>query len=209
VKVDSSGTGCGRQLSVTSVIPLLAKDARNGAPIANGQSAKRSDSCRRFSLRYTLEIVKRIVSVLLLILLLVTLGLTEDTSFQHVKVPDTKGRQAKAVLTFSDQHKAVEIRPVKGTPVTIPYAAIDRCAYEFTKQFRVNEGTVATAPFGVGVVMMLMRSKSHWLEIDYHAQDIPKSYVLRMEKHEYLHILDALKSHAGVDAQILGNADKR
>jgi hypothetical protein len=33
--------------------------------------------------------------------------------------------------------------------------------------------------------------------------------VLRMEKHEYLRILDALKTHAGVDAQILGNADKR
>jgi hypothetical protein len=73
----------------------------------------------------------------------------------------------------------------------------------------VNEGTVATAPLGVGVVMMLMRAKSHWLEIDYHDQDIPKSFVLRMDKHEYLHILDALKSHAGIDTQILGNADKR
>jgi hypothetical protein len=156
-----------------------------------------------------LEIVKRIASVLLLISLLVTAGLAQETSFQHIKVPDTKGRQTKAVLTFSDDHKAIEIHPVKGKPTTIPYSTIDRCEYEFTKQFRVNEGTVATAPFGVGVVMMLMRSKSHWLEIDYHAQDIPKSYVLRMEKHEYLRILDALKTHAGVDAQILGNADKR
>jgi hypothetical protein len=156
-----------------------------------------------------LEIVKRLASVFLLISLLVTAGLAQETSFQHIKVPDTKGRQTKAVLTFSDDHKAIEIHPVKGKPTTIPYSTIDRCEYEFTKQFRVNEGTVATAPFGVGVVMMLMRSKSHWLEIDYHAQDIPKSYVLRMEKHEYLRILDALKTHAGVDAQILGNADKR
>jgi hypothetical protein len=163
----------------------------------------------RFTLRYTLEIVKRIASILLWTFLLVASGLTEETSFQHVKVPDTKGRQTKAALIFSDGHKAIEIHPAKGAAVTIPYVAIDRCEYEFTKQFRVNEGTVATAPLGVGVVMMLMRGKSHWLEIDYHDQEIPKSFVLRMEKHEYLHILDALKTHAGVDAQILGNADKR
>jgi hypothetical protein len=156
-----------------------------------------------------LEIVKRIASVLLVIFLVVTAGLAEETSFSRVKVPDPKGRQTKAVLTFSDERKAVEIHPVKGNAVNVPYAAIDRCAYEFTKQLRVNEGTVATAPLGVGVVMMLMRGKSHWLEIDYHEQDIPKSFVLRMDKHEYLHILDALKTHAGVDTQILGNADKR
>jgi hypothetical protein len=153
--------------------------------------------------------VKRITSVLLVIFLVVTAGLSEETSFSRVKVPDPKGRQTKAVLTFNDEHKALEIHPVKGNALTVPYAAIDRCAYEFTKQFRVNEGTVATAALGVGVVMMLMRAKSHWLEIDYHEQDIPKSFVLRMDKREYLHILDALKSHAGVDTQILGNADKR
>ncbi len=162
-----------------------------------------------YAFRYTLRIVKRIASILLVIFLLVAAGLAEEASFQRVKVPDPKGRQTKAVLTFSDERKALEIHPVKGNALSIPYAAIDRCAYEFTKQLRVNEGTVATAPIGVGVVMMLMRAKSHWLEIEYHDQDIPKSFVLRMDKHDYLHILDALKTHAGIDAQILGNADKR
>jgi hypothetical protein len=156
-----------------------------------------------------LKIVKSVASVLLVILLVVAAGLAEEASFHRVKVPDPKGRQTKAVLIFSDDRKEIEVHPVKGNALTVPYAAIDRCSYEFTKQFRVNEGTVATAPLGVGVVMMLMRAKSHWLEIDYHDQDIPKSFVLRMDKHEYLHILDALKSHAGIDTQILGNADKR
>jgi hypothetical protein len=30
-----------------------------------------------------------------------------------------------------------------------------------------------------------------------------------MDKHNYLRILDALKAHTGIDAEILGNADKR
>jgi hypothetical protein len=56
---------------------------------------------------------------------------------------------------------------------------------------------------------MMTRSRSHWLEIDYFDQQIPKAYVVRMDKHDYLRILDAVKSHTGKDAEILGNANKR
>jgi hypothetical protein len=30
-----------------------------------------------------------------------------------------------------------------------------------------------------------------------------------MDKHNYIRILEALKAHAGIDAEILGNAEKR
>ncbi|MGC2474851.1 MAG: hypothetical protein WA485_10985 [Candidatus Sulfotelmatobacter sp.] len=133
----------------------------------------------------------------------------EETSFQHIKVVDAKGRENKAVLVFSDNDKAVEVRPAKGNAVSIPYAAIDKFSYEFTKHHRVNEGTVLTAPIGVGAVAMLTKSRSHWLEIDYQDQDLPKSYVLRMDKKNYIHILDAIKAHTGKDTEILGNANKR
>jgi len=93
--------------------------------------------------------------------------------------------------------------------VNIPYGKIDKCAYEYTKKHRINEGSIATAPVGVGAVVMLTKSMNHWLEIDYHEQDIPKVFVLRMDKHDYIRILDSLKAHAGIDAEILGNADKR
>ena len=122
---------------------------------------------------------------------------------------DAKGRENKAVLIFSDNDKAVEVRPAKGDAVSIPYAAIDKFSYEFTKHHRVNEGTVLTAPIGVGAVAMLTKSRSHWLEIDYQDQDLPKSYVLRMDKKNYIHILDAIKAHTGKDTEILGNANKR
>jgi LmbE family N-acetylglucosaminyl deacetylase len=117
------------------------------------------------------------------------LGLAEETSFRRVWVPNQKGQQIKAVLTFSDQDKAIEIRPAKGTTVNIPYDHIDKCEYEFTDA--------------------LMGAKNHWLEIHYRDQELPKVFVLLMDEHEYLHILDALKAHAGMDAEVLGNAKKR
>ncbi len=144
-----------------------------------------------------------------MLLALTNLGLASETSFHRVKVPDLKGNQRKAVLIFSDHDQAIEVRPAKGDTVTIPYAQIDKCSYEYTKKHRITEGSIVTAPVGVGAILMLTKSKSHWLEIDYHDQDTRKAFVLRMDKHEYLHVLEALKTHTGKDAEILGNADKR
>jgi hypothetical protein len=147
-------------------------------------------------------------AVLTCALFLTSLGFSEDDSF-HVKVPDLKGRQTKAQLTLSDHDKAVEVRPAKGDAVSIPYSEIDKFSYEYTKKHRITDGTIITAPIGVGAVLMLTKYKSHWLEIDYHDQDLPKAYVVRMEKHDYIHILDAVKNHTGKDTEIVGNADKR
>jgi hypothetical protein len=141
-------------------------------------------------------------------LLAVTFGAAEETSFNRVAAPDSKGKLTKAVLTFSDEHKAVEVRPAKGTVVGIPYSDIDKFSYEYTKKHRINEGSILTAPVG-GAIFMFTKSKSHWLQIDYHEGAARKSYVVRMDKHEYIRILDAVKARTGKDAQVLGNADKR
>ncbi len=153
--------------------------------------------------------MKRTGVVLLLILGLLTLCAAEETSFSRVAAPDSKGRLTKAVLTFSDDHKAIEVQPVKGPAMSIPYDEIYKCAYEYTKKHRINEESIFTAPVGVGAIVMLTKSRSHWLEIDYREGEVPKSFFLRMDKHEYLRILDAVKSHTGKDAEVLGNADKR
>jgi hypothetical protein len=153
--------------------------------------------------------VKRIISVLVVVVCLAALGFSEETSFSRVAAPDAKGRQVKAVLTFSDDHKAVEIQPLKGSAVSIPYDEIYKFSYEYTKKHRVNEESIFSAAVGVGAIVMLTKSKSHWLEIDYREGDVPKSFVLRMDKHEYLQILDAVKAHTGKDPEVLGNANKR
>jgi hypothetical protein len=135
----------------------------------------------------------RILSVLLLTFALATLGFAEESSFRGVKVPNLKGKHIKAVLTFSDKDKAVEVRPIKGDAVTIPYSQIDKCSYEYTSVRTIT----------------LTKAKAHWLEINYHDQDARKVFVVLMDKHNYLRILDALKTHTGNDAEILGNARKR
>jgi hypothetical protein len=138
--------------------------------------------------------VKKIAFTLLLVLAATSIGLAEQTSFRSVKLPHAKGKPKKAVLTFSDSNKAVEVRPAKGgVPVSIPYGQIDKCAYEYTTE----------------LTLVLTEAKNHWLEIDYHDQDAHKVLLLQMEKKDYLHILDAVKNHTGNDVEILGNADKR
>jgi len=153
--------------------------------------------------------VFRNTSSFLLLAVLCTLSAAEETSFHHVKVPDAKGRQANAVLTFSDDHHAVEVRPVNGNSVSIPYKTIDKFSYEFSKRHRINEKTIITAPLGVGAVAMLTKSRTHWLEIDYQPENVMKAYVIRMDKKNYIRILDAIKAHTGKDPEILGNANKR
>ncbi len=153
--------------------------------------------------------MKKTISILLLIVSLGALTFAEDASFDRIDVPDSRGRQVKAVLTFSDAHQAVEVEPLKGPTVSIPYAEIYKFAYEYTKRHRVNEESIFSAAIGVGAVVMLTKAKSHWLEIDYREGDVPKSFVLRMDKRDYIHILDAVKDHTGKDAEVLGNADKR
>jgi hypothetical protein len=154
--------------------------------------------------------VKRIFAALLAIFLLANLGLAEETSVKRIKVPDPKGHQHKAVLTLSDNDQAIEVRPVKGDAVSIPYAQIDRFSYEFTRKHRIKQGAIVmVASITAGAIVMMTRSRSHWLEIDYFDQQIPKAFVVRMDKRDYLHILDAVKAHTGKDAEILGNADKR
>ena len=153
--------------------------------------------------------MKKTLSLLLAIFSLAGLGLADDDSFNRIDVPDSKGRQIKAVLTFSDDDKAVEVKSEKGDTVSIPYAEIYKFSYEYTKRHRVNEESIFAAAVGVGAIVMLTHSKSHWLEIDYRVGDVPKSFVLRMDKRDYIHILDAVKAHTGMDAEVLGNANKR
>jgi hypothetical protein len=158
---------------------------------------------------YTFSNVKTFVSFFLLVCTLIGIAAAEETSFNRVSVPDSDGKPAKAVLTLSDKGKAILIQPVKGKGLSIPYSSIDKFVYEYTRKHHVTDKTIATAPIGVGAVAMIKKSRTHWLEIDYHEQEVPKKYVVRMDKRNYLHILEAVKAHTGKDAEILGNADKR
>jgi hypothetical protein len=142
--------------------------------------------------RYNFCAVKTIQWIVLSYVVLTATGAVADASFQ-VKVPDLTGKETRAVLTFDDLDKKIEIRTARHEPVIIPYANVDKALYQYT-----HERTAA-----------LTEGKVHWLEIDYHEGDAHKQIMVRMESHNHIKILDALKSHIGIDADIEGNADKR
>src|SRR6478609_7134581 len=96
---------------------------------------------RTEAVRYTFKTVKRVIPVLFVILSIIPHLMAVDQSFSRVKVPDSKGKPVNAVLTFSDQKQAVEIRPTKVAGLTIPYNRIYKFSYEYTRRHRVSEGT--------------------------------------------------------------------
>jgi hypothetical protein len=162
-----------------------------------------------------LKTVSKIVSALLLIAIASNLGFAEETSFRKVQVPTfvkgKKTKQVKAVIAFSDEHQAIEVYPAKGSTVSIPFSEIDKCSYEYTQKHRIKAGLIVffVVDMPAGVIVMFTKSRSHWLEIDYHEKELPKAFIVRMDKKNYIRILDAVRSHTGKEAEVLGNADKR
>jgi hypothetical protein len=151
--------------------------------------------------------MKRIIAVLLTALVLGNLSMAEETAFNGVKLADAKGKQADARLIFSDTNKNVVIRVADRDFVTIPYEQVDKFSYEYTKKHRITQGAVVmVASLGAGAIVMLTKSKSHWLYIDFHEQVVPKSLVLRMDKKEYKRIFEAVKTHTGKEVEFVGDA---
>lgn len=150
--------------------------------------------------------MRKITCALLASLVLGNLSFAEETAF-NVKLADAKGKQAEARLIFSDQNKNVTVQVADRDFVTVPYDQLDRFSYEYTKKHRITEGAVVmVASLGAGAIVMLTKSKSHWLYIDYHEQSVPKSVVLRMDKNDYKKILEAVKAHTGKEVEMTGDA---
>jgi hypothetical protein len=151
--------------------------------------------------------MKRLISVLLIALVAINLCLAEEAAFSGVKLADARGKQVDARLIFSDTNKNLVVRVAERDLVTVPYDRLDKFSYEYTKKHRVTQGAIVmVASLGAGAIVMLTKSKSHWLYIDFHEQNAPKSVVLRMDKKEYKSIFEAVKAHTGKDVEFLGDS---
>lgn len=148
--------------------------------------------------------MKRILCGLLAALFLGQVSFADETAF-NVKLADAKGKQADARLTFSDESKNVAVRVADRDFVTVPYDQLDKFSYEYTKKHRITQGAIVmVASLGAGAIVMLTKSKSHWLYIDYREQNIPRTVALRMDKNDYKKIFEAVKTHTGKDVEQLG-----
>jgi hypothetical protein len=151
-------------------------------------------------------------AVLATVLLCCTVGIAhaDDVAFQKVKLADGKGKQADARLIFSDSTRSIIVRVADRDLVTIPYDHVDRVSYEYTKKHRIAQGAIVMiASLGAGAVVMLTKSKSHWLYIDYHQTADPASIVLRMDKKNYKRILETAEAQTGKQVQYLGDQKQK
>ena len=152
----------------------------------------------------------RAIALVLIALSFTNVAVAEEAMFNGVKLADVKGKQADAKLILSDATRNVVVRVSDRDLVTIPYDQVDRFSYEYTKKHRITQGAIVmAASLGAGAIVMLTKSKSHWLYIDYHGQGLPKNIVLRMDKGEYKKILEAVMGHTGKDVELLGEAKEK
>jgi hypothetical protein len=152
----------------------------------------------------------KVIAALLIVFGLTNISLADETAFTGVKLADAKGKQADARLIFSDANSNIVVRVADRDVVLIPYNQLDKFSYEYTKKHRITQGAVVmVASLGAGAIVMLTKSKSHWLYIDFHEQNTAKSMVLRMDKNEYKKIFDAIKTHTGKDVEFVGDAKEK
>ena len=150
--------------------------------------------------------MKRIIFALVTALAMGNLSFAGNDAF-NVKLADAKGKQAEAKLLFNDDSKNLAVHVADRDLVTVPYDQLDKFSYEYTKKHRITQGAVVmVASLGAGAIVMLTKSKSHWLYIDYHEQNIPKTVVVRMDKGDYKKIFEAVKAHTGKEVEMLGDA---
>lgn len=154
--------------------------------------------------------MKRIITIVSAILFAMnSFSYAEDLSFGNVKLADARGKQADASLIFSDSTKSLVVRVADHDLASIPYENLDKLSYEYTKKHRITSGAIVMVfSLGAGAVVMLTKSKSNWLYIDYHEQDAKKTIVLKLEKKDLQRIFDAAKMHTGKEVIDLGNAGK-
>lgn len=128
-----------------------------------------------------------------------------DTLFKKsklVQAVNNKDSYVDASIRLSD--KAVEISPRgKGMQAqTIAYDSITGLTYDYSKKRRVKQGAmVMVASLGAGAIVMLTKSKNHWLTIDHGSG---KSTAFKLDKSEFEDVIQALESRTGKKAAMLG-----
>ena len=132
----------------------------------------------------------RFFTVLSLLISVTSFAAADDVIFHRTQVVGGKNHEAKAQLVFSPAARILSVRVADRVVAEIPYDHIDKISYEYSKHHRVKQGAIImVASLGAGGIVMLTKSKSHWLYVDYKDNEIPKSIVLRMDNKEHKNIL--------------------
>lgn len=123
----------------------------------------------------------------------------DDVIFHKSRYSSVKQqREADVSLTITDSKMLIQGTKENGLKIEIPYSSIDSISYEVAARHRVGEGaSVALLSPGTGFVLMATKTKSHWLDIDYHDGDAKQLTIIRLDKSEYKDVIATLEARTG------------
>jgi len=121
----------------------------------------------------------------------------EDATFKKVRYWSVEQpKESDVVLTVTDSKLLIkgENANKKMAPVDfeIPYSAIESLTSEQSERHRVSEGLLVG-----GVITASTKTKSHWLDIEYHVGDAKQVVTLHLDKTEYQDVISILEAKTG------------
>jgi len=137
--------------------------------------------------------------------LVLAIGVGQAQSFRKTRMVDGRGRELPVELIFDKERQILTVKGLSASIAEVPYASIGTLSYEQASRRRVKEGAIVMlASFGAGGVVMLTKSKNHWLYIDYKdANDKTNNVTLKLDKSEYRLILNAAEEQTGKQVETL------
>jgi len=130
---------------------------------------------------------------------IVPVSLAEDVTFGKTRYSSPKERkEADVNFTVSDSKLVVNGKKKSALHVEIPFSSIDAVSYESATRHRTGEGValLSTSPLA-GAILMSKKTKSHWLDIEYHDGKAKQLLILRLDKSEYEKVISTLESRTG------------
>ena len=139
------------------------------------------------------------------VLAIIFMNMAQGQAFHKTRMVDAKGKEAPVELNFDSGSQQVTVKTPKSVIAEVPYAKIDKLSYEMAARHRVKEGAIVMiASLGVGGIVMLTKSKSHWFYVDFKDKDGKAgNLTLKLDKTEYEKVLAAAKKQTGKDVETL------
>lgn len=133
----------------------------------------------------------------------------QDVSFDKTKYSSVKQpKEAEVILTITDSKILIKPKKIdKKNPapdIEIPFSSIDSLAYEQSVRHRVSEG-MGLMPISIatGAVIMSTKTKSHWLDIEYHEGGNKQVTILRLDKSQSESVISTLQARTGKEIPLL------
>lgn len=134
-------------------------------------------------------------------------GFSAEATFKKTRLVTVEKSKQKFVdvqLRVGDNGIVIAEKKTSAVRAEIPYSRIKSISYEMSKRRRTSEGAVIMlASLGAGAVVMLTKSKSHWLTIETGEDGALSETVLQLHKDEYGPAIAALEASGGKPVTIL------